>query len=146
MTHWLLWVREKKLCVPYIICKWRKTNYDIPNSCINLGMSKSNCLHKHYSRPLCHLENTGNHLCYAWSYSYYKVTKHFLQSIWNLGDFCHFYCLEWPVSQTFKQASAYEAYDHTRTRLNMPKILEICKEKHALFDEESFKVCSKSHN
>ena len=85
--------REKTVCALYNF-KWRKTNYDIPNSCINLGMSKSNCLHKHYSRPLCHLENTGNHLCYYWSYSYYKVTKHFLQSIWNLGDFCHFYCLE----------------------------------------------------
>ena len=96
---------ERKNCVPYMICSWRKTNCSTPNVniCVNLGMSKSKCLNKHYSRLLCQLENTGNHLCYAWSYRFYKVTKHFLRSVWNLGGFYHFYCLEWPVSQTFKQ-------------------------------------------
>ena len=110
---------ERKLRVTYSICSWRKTNYETPNVnfCINLGMSKSKCLYKDYIRPLCQLENTGNHLCYAWSYSYCKVTKHFLQSIWNLGGFCHFYCLEWPVSQSFNKDNTYTYHKYSKSCL-----------------------------
>ena len=43
------------------------------------------------------------------------------------------------------QASAYEACSRTRTPLHISKILEMCKEKHALFDWKSFKVCNRSH-
>ena len=32
------------------------------------------------------------------------------------------------------QASTYEAYDRTHMPLHMPRTLETCKKKHALFD------------
>ena len=42
-------------------------------------------------------------------------------------------------------ASTYEACNHTRMPLHMPKTLQMPKKKHALFYSKSFKVCGRLH-